>query len=316
MEYKDYYKTLGVAKTASDKDIKSAYRKLARKYHPDVNPNNPGAERTFKEINEAYAVLSDKEKRTTYDTLGPDWQRRMRQQEAPGGYTRTYSANNMGDFSDFFEAIFGRQGGGAPTGGRSGIEFDLGSLFGRGRPRAAHADPNVGQVKGNNREDRITVSLRDAFTGTTLTYRLVHPDGRAENIDVKIPAGVHEGAKVRVRGKGHPGAEPGDLFLVVHVPHDPQFKRDGNNLSTEVNIPLTRLVLGGEADVPTLTGLVSMKIPPGTQNGRVFKLAGQGMPKLKGDGKGDLYARVIVALPANLDDKQRELFQQLAATGT
>jgi len=319
MEFKDYYKTLGVPKSASEKDIKQAYRKLARKHHPDVNPNNKESEKTFREINEANAVLSDPEKRKTYDTLGPDWQKRFRQGAGPGAaHTRTYTASDLGEFSDFFESIFGgqRTGGAGQRGGA--FEFDLGSLFSRGRGgrQGASSQPAAGQIRGGDLEQKIDITLREAFNGTNRTFTLSQPDGGSENIQVRIPAGVHEGSRVRVRGKGHPGGgSPGDLYLVVHVLPDPLFKLDGSNLSTEVNVPLTRLVLGGESDVPTLNGSVSMKIPAGTQNGRVFKLTGQGMPHIRGDGHGDLFARVTASLPTDLDDQQRSLFQQLAATG-
>jgi len=315
MEYKDYYKTLGVAKTAGEKDIKQAYRKLARKYHPDVNPNNKDAEKTFKEINEAYAVLSDPEKRKTYDTLGPDWQRRFRTQGAPGQYTRTYTTSDMGEFSDFFETLFG----GRPSGGsgQRGFEFDLGSLFGRGRGRTAGGAGSAGQIRGADLEQGIDVTLREAFQGTTRNFTLTRPDGKTERLEVKIPAGVREGSRVRLKGKGNPAPDgpAGDLYLIVHVMPDPVFRLEGDNLYTDVTIPMTKLVLGGETQVPTLDGTVTMKIPPGTQNGRTFKLAGQGMPRLKGGVRGDLLVKVSASLPTTLNDQQRDLFQQLAATG-
>jgi curved DNA-binding protein len=312
MEYKDYYKTLGVPKTATEKEIKQAYRKLARKYHPDVNPNNKDADKTFKDINEAYAVLSDAEKRKTYDTLGPDWQKRFRQGGAPGGgQTRTYTASDLGEFSDFFESVFGGQKGGQ----RANFEFDLGSLFGRGRARPGTGQ-STSQLRGGDMDQGIDITLREAFNGTSRAFTLNRPDGGSESIQVKIPAGVHEGSRVRVKGKGRPGgATPGDLYLVVHVMPDPDFKLDGVNLSTEVSVPLTTLVLGGEIAVPSVSGTVTMKIPAGTQNGRVFKLSGQGMPRVRGEGRGDLFAKVTAVLPTSLDEQQRALFQQLAATG-
>lgn len=319
MEYKDYYKTLQVDKTASQKEIKQAYRKLARKYHPDVNPNNKEAEQTFKEMNEAYAVLSDADKRKTYDTLGPDWQSSVRARGGPGGYTRTYSTTEMGEFSDFFETLFGGRGG-ATSGGRGGFDFDLGSLFGRGRGTPAGesaAGSPAGRLRGSDLEQPVDVTLREAHGGGTRTFTLSRPDGKTERLDVKIPAGVHEGSRVRVKGKGNsgPGAERGDLYLIVHVLTDPSFRREGDDLYTEVTVPLTRLVLGGETQVATLNANVTMKIPAGSQNGRTFKLSGQGMPHLKGGGHGALYVRVAASLPTHLDDEQRALFQELAATG-
>lgn len=316
MEYKDYYKTLGVSKTASEKDIKQAYRKLARKYHPDVNPNNKDAEKTFKDINEAYAVLSDAEKRKTYDTLGPDWQQRVRSQGAPGGYTQTYTTSDMGEFSDFFESLFGGATSGGSA-GRGGFDFDLGSLFGRGRGRAGGPGQPAAQLRGSNLEQPIDVTLREAFQGSTRTFTLARPDGRTERLDVKIPPGVREGSRIRVKGKGNPGmgAEAGDLYLILHVLPDPEFRREGDNLYAETTVPMTRLVLGGEAQVGTLDGNVTMKIPPGSQNGRTFKLSGQGMPHLKDGGRGDLFVKVTASLPTAIDEQQRALFQELAATG-
>lgn len=319
MEYKDYYKTLGVSKSASEKDIKQAYRKLARKYHPDVNPNNPDAEKTFKDINEAYAVLSDTEKRKTYDTLGPDWQQRFRQQAPgqqgrPGAYTQTYTNSDMGEFSDFFEGLFGGRGG---QGGR--VDFDLGSLFGRGRggQRTAQSAPEA--IRGSDLDQQVDITLREAFAGTTRNFTISRPDSptRSEGLEVKIPAGVHEGSRVRVRGKGNSGSngQSGDLYLIVHILPDPNFRLEGENLHTDVSIPMTKLVLGGEAEVPTLNGRVTMRIPPGTQNGRTFKLTGQGMPRLKVEGRGDLFAHVTASLPTTLNEDQRNLFQELAATG-
>ena len=316
MEYKDYYKTLGVSKTASEKEIKQAYRKLARKYHPDVNPNNKDAEKTFKEINEANAVLSDAEKRKTYDTLGPDWQQRARGQGAPGGYTRTYTTSNMGEFSDFFESIFGGRGSSGTSQG-GGFEFDLGSLFGRGRNNSGtQRGAPAGQLRGADIEQKVDITLREAFKGTKRNLTVTRPDGGTESLEVTIPPGVHEGSRVRLKGKGNPGGgQPGDLYLIVHVLPDPTFQIDGRNLKSEVSVPLTKLVLGGETEVPTLDGKVTMKIPPGTQNGRTFKLSGKGLPHLKGGGSGDLLVKVSAALPTTLNDQQRALFQELASTG-
>ncbi|HZT97282.1 MAG TPA: J domain-containing protein [Chloroflexota bacterium] len=312
MEYKDYYKTLGVDKSAGEKDIKQAYRKLARKYHPDVNPNNKDAEKTFKEINEAYAVLSDPEKRKTYDTLGPDWQKRFRQ-PPPGGFRQTYTTSDMGEFSDFFESLFG---GAGKTGQGGNFEFDLGSLFGRGR-RGQAGGATQNRIRGSDIEQPIDVTLREAFEGSQRAFTISRPDGRTERLDVKIPAGVHEGSKVRLRGKGNPGShgDQGDLYLVVHVLADPRFRLDGSNLHTETAVPMTKLVLGGETEVQTLNGSVTMKIPAGSQNGRTFKLTGQGMPDVKGGSRGDLFVKVNATLPTHLDDQQRTLFQELAATG-
>lgn len=349
MEYKDYYKILGVDRKASDKEIKSAYRKLARKYHPDVNPGDPAAEAKFKELNEAQAVLSDPEKRKKYDTLGPDWERKFRQQSGPYTYTYTGGPQSAGDFSDFFETLFGQRTGtsgsrtgGAGQGNGGGFDFDLGSIFGRGRSRQ-RAETTPSQ-QGSDAEQPVEISLQQAYEGVELgltvqtnqTCSTCHGSGLQNNnlcptchgsgsipkqrrLDVKIPAGVKEGSRIRVAGEGNPGtgaqARAGDLFLVIHVTPDPRFRREGDDLYTEVNVPVTALVLGGEVSVPTLKGSVTMRIPASSQNGRTLRLGGQGMPHLKGQDRGNLYVKLNAVLPTNLDDKQRDLFQQLAQAG-
>jgi curved DNA-binding protein len=317
MDYKDYYKILGVDKNATDKEIKSAFRKLARKYHPDVNPNDPQAEARFKEINEANEVLSDSEKRAKYDQLGADWQRWQQTGGRPndfnwGQYTsgpggervnvRYASPEDLEDlfgggspFSDFFSSIFGGMGGG--QGGRSGgFEY---------RPR-----PQPGQ----DFEHPVEISLAEAYQGTT---RLLNKDGR--RLEVKIPAGAKSGTRVRMRGEGGSGmagGQAGDLYLAVEVIPDERFERKEDDLYVTVPVDLYTAVLGGEVRVPTLTGEVNLKIPAGSQNGQTFRLRGKGMPKLnKSAEHGDLYARLEVRLPAKLTPKQRELFEQLRQQG-
>jgi DnaJ-class molecular chaperone len=338
MEYKDYYKILGVKKTASEKEIKSAFRKLARKYHPDVNPGDKSAEARFKEINEAHAVLSDPEKRKQYDALGPDWERRVQQAGRPSAgrtYTYTGTGASPSEFSDFFESLFGQRG--TATDASGGFDFDLGSILNRGRGRRPAAQP------GSDVEQPIQVTLEEAFTGGERTFTVqstaICPtcngsgmEGdhlcptcqgagqvpRAKRLQVKIPKGVREGSRVRVAGEGNPGsggAKNGDLYLVVHMEPDTRFRREGDDLYTEVNVPVTRLVLGGAADVPTLKGRVTMTIPPGSQNGRTMRLGGQGMPSLRGDRSGDLLVKLNAVLPTTLDDRQRQLFEQLEQAG-
>lgn len=339
MEYKDYYKTLGVKRDASDKEIKSAYRKLARKFHPDVNPNNPEADKQFKDINEAYAVLGDKEKREKYDTLGPDWERRVQSGYAGGPYTYTTSpgagGGNAADFSDFFESLFGGRGGGS-TGQPGGFDFDIGSIFGRGRGRP------VAQ-RGSDVEQPIDVSLEEAYKGSERAFTLqtqqqcptcggtgvqdgsvcptCHGAGtlpKTKRLEVKIPAGVKEGSRIRVSGEGNPGISGGPnghLYLVVHMAPDPRFRREGDDLYTDVDVPVTTLALGGEVGVPTLNGRVTVTVPPESQNGRSLRLAGQGMPRLRANGKGNLYVKLIAVLPRNLSDEQRSLFEKLAEAG-
>lgn len=332
MEYKDYYQILGVNKTATEKEIKSAYRKLARKYHPDVNPS-PEAEAKFKEINEAHAVLTDPEKRKKYDTLGPDWEKRV--QGAPGGYTYTYGGGEATDFSDFFETLFGQRGSTGTAAG--GFDFDLGSLFGRGQRRTATA------ARGQDLEQGIEVTLAEAFSGAQRSFNLqtqaacptCHGTGTVNNglcptcngagavpkskrLDVKIPAGVKEGSRIRVKGEGSAGAAggpAGDLYLVVHMVPDPRFRREGSDLYTDADVPVTALALGGETRVQTLNGPITLTVPAGSQNGRTLRLRGQGMPELRGSSRGDLYVKLSAVLPTPLSEKQKTLFEQLAQAG-
>jgi DnaJ-class molecular chaperone len=344
MEYKDYYQILGVKKGASEKEIKSAYRKLARKYHPDVNPGNKDAEAKFKEINEAHAVLTDPEKRKKYDTLGPDWEKRFRQPSGgPGSYTHTTYPGGGGtgpaDFSDFFETLFGQRGGtGTAENQGGGFDFDLGSIFGRGNRTRTR-----GPERGSDVEQPIDVTLEEAYKGSERAFTLqsqqecptchgtgtvkdaicptCHGSGtiaKTKRLDVKVPAGVKEGSRIRITGEGNPGSaggKNGDLFLVVHMVPDPRFRREGDDLYTDVEVPVTRLVLGGEVEVPTLNGRVTMKVPSASQNGRTLRLQGQGMPRLRGGEKGNLYVKLNAVLPTSLSEQQRTLFEQLAKAG-
>ena len=319
MEYKDYYKTLGVNKNATDKEIKSAFRKLARKHHPDVNPNDPQAEARIKEINEAYEVLGDPEKRAKYDQLGTDWQDWQRGggrpgdfdwsrwTTAPGGeraHVRYGTPEDLEDlfgsgspFSDFFDSIFGGLGGRARGfGGTQGSER-------QSRLR-----------RGQDLEHEIEISLAEAFHGTT---RLLSKDGR--RLEVRIPPGAKTGTRVRVRGEGGggvTGGQAGDLYLKVRVATDARFERKGDDLHMSVPVDLYTAVLGGEVRVATLAGEVKLKVPAGSQNGQVFRLRGKGMPKLRQPAEhGDLYARLDVRLPTNLTPEQHELFEQLRSVG-
>jgi curved DNA-binding protein len=320
MEFKDYYAILGVSKTANAKEIKQAYRKLARKLHPDVNPGNKAAESRFKEINEAYEVLGDPEKRRRYDELGANWRMYEQQAAQPGqdpfagfrwtvtpdsgrGGVRTIDEEEMrrifGDedpFSDFFKTFFG---GGEP-------------VFGR-QPRG----PRVTSVRGGgDLEQDVELSLEEVLTGTTrrLTIRQA---GHARSVDVRIPAGVNDGARVRVPGEGEQGSgggAAGDLYLRVHVHPHPTFERRGQDLHTRVGVPVTTAVLGGEAEVATPEGRsLRLKIPAGTQNGQVFRLKGHGLPAVGRAGdRGDLYARVDVQLPRRVTGEQRRHYEALA----
>lgn len=308
MEYKDYYKILGVDRSASDEDIKRAYRKLAKKYHPDHNPNNKVAEEKFKEINEAYQVLSDPEKRARYDQLGESY-RHWQQRGAPaGGFNwedwfttapgrgrqTTVDIEDLedilgGGFSEFFRRIFG----GMP-------ETDI-----RGRRTQTYtARPS----RATYQQD-VTISLYEAYRGTT---RRMDINGR--QIEVKIPPGARTGTKVRVSGViPTPDGKNEDLYLVITVAEDPRFERKGDDLYTSVNVPLYTAVLGGEVTVPTLAGNVVLTIPAGTQPEQVFRLSGRGMPRIKDPTSyGDLLVRAKVQIPRQLTKRQRELFEQLA----
>ena len=328
MEFKDYYATLGVAKTATDKELKAAYRKLARKHHPDVNPGDKGAEARFKEINEAYEVLGDPEKRRKYDELGANWRMYEQAQQhgqpfpggtpfgggageggawtinmggGPGGY-RTMSEDEMRDmfgtddpFSSFFHTFFGGGGGAAAGEGRA-----------RGRaPRAS---------KGRDIESEAELTLEEAYHGAMRRIS-ISLGGQARTVDVRIPAGVKDGSRVRASGEGESGsggAASGDLFLRVHIKPHPVFERKGDDLYVKVPMPVTTAVLGGEAQVPTITGSVRLKVPETTQPGQIFRLKGHGMPLVgKPDVKGDLYATADVQLPRSLTAEQRRVWEQI-----
>lgn len=294
MEYQDYYERLGVDRKATQKQIKQAYRKLARQYHPDVNPNDASAQDKFKQINEAYEVLSDPEKRKKYDLLGADFKRY--QQGGQGGgfdwgrYTRgtgtAGGAGGTGDFSDFFESIFGGLG-----------------QAGRGRTTQPAR-------RGQDIESPLDVTLREAYEGTR---RIVTVDG--ERLEVSIPAGVRDGSKIRMKGKGGRGAgggTRGNLYLITRVLEDPMFERSGDDLIVDVAVDLYTAVLGGEVAVPTLDGKrLIVTVPAGTSSGRKIRLRGRGMPHLKGEGRGDLLARIQIEVPERLSDAQRAQFEQM-----
>jgi curved DNA-binding protein len=310
MEYKDYYKIMGVDRNASEKEIKKAYRRLARKYHPDVNPSDKGAEERFKEINEAHEVLADPEKRRKYDQLGASWQQWQRTGRDPSGFD------------------WGQWSAGAPGGGRVHVEYgDLGDLFdgggfsdffeaifggtGRQGPQTWTSTRQARPRRGQDYEQPVEITLEEAFTGTR---RVLEKDGR--RIEVRIPPGVKTGSKVRIAGEGAPGlggGATGDLYLKVTILPHKVFERKGDDLYCEVPVDLYTAILGGETNVPTLEGTVSLKIPSETQGGRTFRLKGRGMPQLRDSNKrGNLYAKVKVVLPKDLSSKEEELFRELA----
>jgi curved DNA-binding protein len=300
MEYRDYYKVLGVDKNADEKEIKKAFRKLARKYHPDMNPGDKNAEKRFKEINEAYEVLSDADKRAKYDQLGANYQQwqRMGGQNAGGfnwgewtvnpfgggSYRVDYNDQSGPDFSDFFS-----------------------SIFGGGRARETYKQP----IRGRDLEQPIEITLEEAYRGTE---RVLNRGGKKRT--VRIPPGARDGTRIRVAGEGEPGyagGPSGDLFLVVSVKPHPNFERHEDDLHTDLKVDLYTAVLGGEVHVPTLAGDVKLRIPAGTQSGRAIRIAERGMPHLRQpEQKGDLYARVLVQVPTSLSNEERSLFERLA----
>jgi DnaJ-class molecular chaperone len=323
MDFKDYYAVLGVQKAASEKEIKQAFRKLARKYHPDVNPGDKAAEARFKEINEANEVLSDPEKRKKYDELGANWRMYEQAQRSGagaaggnpfgqwsaspgGGGFRTMTEDEVADmfgsedspFSDFFRTFFGGAGG---AGG------------GSTRTRGRQARP----TKGRDVEHEIELDLEDALNGTV--QRLgINQDGQHRTVEVRIPAGVTDGSRVRVAGEGERGtgtAGSGDLYLRVRLRPHARFDRKGRDLYTKVRVPIPTVVLGGEVDVPTLAGKsLRLKIPPSTQSGQVFRLRSHGLPTTAKDGQaGDLYATVDIAVPQTVSPEERQHYEALAA---
>jgi len=320
VEFKDYYATLGVAKSSTGKEIKQAYRKLARKHHPDVNPGDKASEIRFKQVNEAYEVLGDAEKRRKYDELGANW-RSYEQAEQQGGASpfggggwgfrtggdrggvHTMTEEEMrqafGDadpFSDFFHAFFG------------------------GRPEAASTPSGRARAgrsrRGRDVEQDLELTLEQASQGATRRFTIKH-DGHARTVDVRIPAGVSDGSRVRVAGEGERAvgsAASGDLFLRIHIQPHARFERQGRDLHTNIHVPATTAVLGGEAEVVSLDGhALRLKIPAFTQNGQVFRLKGHGMPAVgKNAERGDIYATVVIRLPRSLTPEQQALYEHLA----
>ena len=319
MDFKDYYTTLGIAKTATEKDIKQAFRKLARKHHPDVNPGDKAAEARFKEVNEANEVLSDPEKRKKYDELGANW--RAYENAPPGTHPygggspfgggggssyRTMSPDEMNEmfgggdadspFSDFFTTFFGGMGGQEPSGARGG----------RARPRTR---------KGQDVEHPFELDLEDAMRGSVQRLQLRH-DGHARSVEVRIPAGVTDGSRVRVAGEGGRGSGSGpngDLYLRVQLKAHPAFDVKGRDVYTKARVPVPVAVLGGEVDVVTPDAkTLRLKIPAGTQSNQRFRLRGHGLPSVgKPDERGDLYANVDVDIPKSLSDEERKHYEAL-----
>jgi curved DNA-binding protein len=308
MAFIDYYKTLGIDKTASQDDIKKAYRKLARKFHPDLNPNDKEANTQFQQINEANEVLNDQEKRKKYDEYGEHWKNadQFEQQKRSGaqgqhsgqsqyggaggghpfeGFAGGSASFGGGDYSDFFESLFGNAGGGG--GQRSSRKY-----------------------KGQDYQAELKLTLHDAYTTHKQTLTV-----NGKQIRITIPAGIADGQVIRLSGQGAPGANGGpngDLYITFHIPQDPKFKRLNDDLYTDAEIDLYTAVLGGEVTVDTFDGKVKLKIAPGTQNGTKVRLKNKGFPLYKKEGEhGSLYITYTVRIPATLDDRQKELFTEL-----
>lgn len=311
VDYKDYYNILGVDKKSSQDELKKAYRKLARKYHPDANPDNPGAEEKFKEIGEAYEVLKDPQKRSKYDQLGANWKQyaNMGSGRPGGGRTYTYdfgggggfNAQDLGGgFSDFFDMFFGSRA----EQGFPGAGTGQGSSFGQ--------RPGASLQKGQDIQSELAISLREAYAGTKRSFKM-QKGPKVRTVDVKIPAGLKDGGKIRITGEGNPGAgggPSGDLYLVVNIEKHNFFTRKGSDLHCEVPVTLKEAYKGGKIDVPTFDGKINVKLPAKTQGGRTLRLKGKGMPKLKGGGSGDLYVKTKLVLPGKMPAAQKKKFEE------
>lgn len=332
MEYKDYYKILGVEKGATAKELKTAYRKLAKELHPDKNPGNKQAETKFKEVNEAYEVLSDAQKRQKYDTLGQNWGQYEQWQRGGGGGQpfdwgsfggqpggagrsraggtgyRTVSEEELaglfgeggGGFSDFFRTFFGGLGG---TAGVSGAGPSAARGAGRSR-------------RGHDYEQPVSVTLEEAFNGSQRILETKGADGKVRRLEVKLPPGVKDSSRIRMAGEGGAGSGSGgkgNLYLVISVQPHAIFQREEDDLRADLPVDVTTLVLGGDLPVPTLKGTtLSLKIPPETPNGKVFRLSGQGIPVLNDPSRrGDLFVKVRAVLPTNLSPKEKQLYEEL-----
>lgn len=293
MEYIDYYKILGVDKKASEDDIKKAYRKLARKYHPDLNPNDKGANKKFQQINEANEVLSDAEKRKKYDQYGNDWkhadqfeQAKQSRQQTNDPWGQTFSGDDGGgDFSSFFESLFG--GGGSKSKSRQT------------------------KFRGQDINGDVQLNLTNVYTTNQQTFSV-----NGKNIRITIPAGVENGQKIKIAGHGEPGTNGGpngDLYITFTITNDTKFKRSGNDLYTSVDIDLYTALLGGDITIDTLGAKIKLKVSPETQNGTKVRVKGKGFPVYKKEGDfGDLFVTYTIKLPTNLTEKQKELFLQLS----
>ncbi|SCG84162.1 Curved DNA-binding protein [Proteiniborus sp. DW1] len=309
MKYKDYYEILGVSKNSTSNDIKKAYKKLAKKYHPDLNPGDKSAEEKFKEINEAYEVLGDEEKRKKYDTFGQGYNFQNGADFDPsqfgfgnGGY-QYYSTGSSSDFSDFFNMFFGGHGGGSRTGG-----FDIGSIFSNKRNKS---------TKGQDVESEIEISLLEAYEGLSKTIS-INILGESRTISVKIPAGILPGKKIKIReqgSKGLKGGKNGDLLLKVKIRDEKDLKLDGIDLIKDLPLAPWEAALGCNVLVKGLKDKVRIKVPEGIQTDEKIKLKGLGYRDMNGN-KGDMYVRIKIVNPIHLTNKEKELYRQLQEIST
>jgi DnaJ-class molecular chaperone len=335
VEYKDYYRTLGVKRGASEAEIKAAYRRLARRHHPDVNPGDKGAAERFKEINEAHEVLSKPELRARYDSLGGLFGRFSMSTGSGGSFTGTRrSTAGVGTatgeappfrggrtpgvdgtkFSEFFHSLFG-QAAGTPRGGTPQRGLDIEQPLQVGLEEAATGGQRVFSIRG---QERCAKCLGTGESPPGKQCVTCHGSGAVDynrRIQLKIPPGAYEGLRLRIPGEGNPGAnggEKGDLLFVVTIKPHALYRREGDDLHVDVDTPYLRLILGGDVQVPTLLGKVALTVPPHTQNGRVFRLSAKGLPHLKGGGSGDLFAHLRAVLPTTISSAEREHFEALA----
>ena len=314
VKYKDYYQVLGVDRKATDADIKAAYRKLARKTHPDANKNDPSAEEKFKELIEAYEVLKDPEKRKRYDMLGADWKagdnfRPPPQQSGANDGSFSFDFGNFGDlrgnsaFSDFFDSPFGQTfGSGAAAGGPV-------------RQQQQQQQAQAGRKRSLDQEAEIELTVEELAQGARRTLQVSTPGGKPKTIEVKIPAGVRPGKKVRVAGEGATmagGTQKGDLYLRVKAKPHNYYTIDGDNLICELEITPAQAVIGSEAVVTTIEGAVKIRVPAGSQNGRLLRLKGKGLPTLGASTRGDQLVRTKIAIPTEISEREKELYEQLA----
>jgi curved DNA-binding protein len=333
VDYKDYYKVLGVSKSATEDEIKKAYRKLAKQYHPDANRNNPEATEKFKGIGEAYEVLKDPEKRSRYNQLGSNWKAYSRagggagagwpggaqwQGTATGRGSSDFSGSGFdygdlgGGFSDFFETFFGK--------GSDSRFQDFSSSYGssgsggKQSQRTGWKSRRTAE-KGQDIESKLTITLREAFFGTERSLRLQSQDGKLRTINVKIPKGIKDSGKIRVTGEGGKsgaGGASGDLYLLIEISPHHFFTRKEDNLYCEIPVTVKEAIFGAAIDVPTFAGPVSVKLPAGTQSGRTLRLKGKGMPQIKSVDFGDLYAKIKIVIPENMTAQQKKHLEEFS----